>query len=253
LQSRRNGDTSFDRAAFQERMKSLKQLDTVKVAPMSRGVVQAAKPVVVTATPVSTYTSLTSKNMASLKASSAISSAVMKRFMKELNDMSSNPLPNMFIYPGISANGEVCDVLKVLMVGLQDHPMYKDYGFELSIRIPSDYPFRPPQLQCVTPIYHYAISADGRVCLPILHDNWSPAKTIRHVLEDFSDLVHDHKKLDPDCNYAIRSWLSDLLRTDSEAYTTAAIRHTKENAKPIPKSKDANGGYTSEELFSVLA
>jgi ubiquitin-conjugating enzyme E2 R len=60
------------------------------------------------------------------------------------------------------------------------------------LKFPQDYPFSPPDLAFLTPLYHPNIYADGRVCISILHppgedemsgerpeERWNPTQTIK--------------------------------------------------------------------------
>jgi hypothetical protein len=52
--------------------------------------------------------------------------------------------------------------------------------FELDVRLPQDYPFKPPRIDMVTPIYHPSVSR-GRFSLDVLSHMWNPALTVRRV------------------------------------------------------------------------
>merc|ERR1712070_742709 len=102
--------------------------------------------------------------------------------------------------------------------------------YELRLSLPSNYPFSPPRLEFVTPVFHYAVSTEGRVCLPVLQEDWAPSKGLVDVLEDLQDLIHNHTKVDPHANLSLRSWLSDLLRTEPAEYRAQADAHVRANA-----------------------
>jgi ubiquitin-conjugating enzyme E2 D/E len=82
------------------------------------------------------------------------------------------------------------------ITGPADTP-YAGGIFNLEIKFPSEYPYKPPKIMFKTQIYHPNISSSGDICLDILKDNWSPALTIDKVLLSISSLLSDPNPNDP--------------------------------------------------------
>nr|CDP92200.1 Bm8917, isoform a [Brugia malayi] len=80
--------------------------------------------------------------------------------------------------------------------GATPRPPYNNGMFRLRITFPSDYPFKPPHLCFITPIYHPNIDEKGQMCLAILqYDNWKPGTNIENSsLSKFLTLKYAFKK-----------------------------------------------------------
>lgn len=69
----------------------------------------------------------------------------------------------------------------------------------------ADYPFKPPTIKFITPIYHPNVDEKGGVCLPlVLPDNWKPAVKVEQVLQSLVALVND-----PEPDHALRADLAE--------------------------------------------
>ena len=66
----------------------------------------------------------------------------------------------------------------------------------LDVQFPADYPFKPPKIQFVTPVWHCNISSNGIIDLDILGCNHSPSNTLQSLLISISSLLCDPN---PDC------------------------------------------------------
>jgi len=59
---------------------------------------------------------------------------------------------------------------------------YEGGTFRLEVGIPPDYPYRPPRVVFATKVFHPMVAPEGTIDLDILHDSWSPAITLRHII-----------------------------------------------------------------------
>jgi ubiquitin-conjugating enzyme E2 D/E len=223
LNSRCTGEPDFNREALIARMAKLSSVDAVDAAPMQRG------PVLALRKPVAAGPSVPLG--VALEAPKAALSSSNKRILKELREIDAVKLEHFRVCPRLNSDGSLSNTLSIIFLGRREHVAYGGRAFLLNVEMPSEYPFRPPRLSFVTPIHHYAISTDGTICLPTLHDQWSPALSLKKILLDLDVLLHDSSSTDPECNLAQRSWLSDLLRTDPDRYYANAAAHSAKHGK----------------------
>jgi ubiquitin-conjugating enzyme E2 A len=55
----------------------------------------------------------------------------------------------------------------------------------------NEYPHRPPNVRFITQIYHPNVYIDGRICLDILSNEWSPIYDIEALLTSIRSLLND--------------------------------------------------------------
>ncbi|CAD8112469.1 unnamed protein product [Paramecium sonneborni] len=117
----------------------------------------------------------------------------LKRIKKEWDDLSKDLPPNC----------SVClfdkqDYFKwIATITGAEGSLYCGGRFELQIEIPQDYPFRPPKIRFLTPIYHPNINSQGQLSLDVLKDQWSPALKISKLLLIICEVLEDPNPDDP--------------------------------------------------------
>ena len=139
-----------------------------------------------------------------------------RRIQKELEDIKKDP-------PVGCTAGPVGDDLfnwQGTLFGPSDSP-YAGGVFQLSIRFPTDYPFKQPHIQFLTRIYHPNINAAGGICLDILKQQWSPALTISKVLLSIQSMLTDPNPEDP-----LVPDIAALYKTNRDAYEANARQWT---------------------------
>lgn len=97
--------------------------------------------------------------------------------------------------------------------------------FPLSIRFPTDFPFKPPRIRFTTRIYHPNVGPEGDICLDILHDKWSPALSLRSVLVSICSLLTD-----PNPEHGLDNEILNVYRTNKTKYEENAREWTRKYA-----------------------
>ena len=112
-----------------------------------------------------------------------------KRLLKEKKDCQAKGIP--FFYPT-----EDLYMSYAMLLGPAGTP-YENGLYILSFHFHSDYPFKPPKVQFLTPIYHPGINSNGYICLDELRDQWSSALTYAKLLSCIGKLLKEPVADDP--------------------------------------------------------
>lgn len=80
-----------------------------------------------------------------------------------------------------------------LCSGPLDSP-YEGYWFRVKLEWSFDYPFRPPKCTFLDKIWNpYVDFESGKICMDILHHNFSPALTTFHIIISLISLLSENK------------------------------------------------------------
>ncbi|CAG9463956.1 unnamed protein product [Pedinophyceae sp. YPF-701] len=85
--------------------------------------------------------------------------------------------------------------------------------FKLSIEFTEDYPNTAPNVRFASKIFHPNIYADGRICLDILQNKWSPIYDVGAILTSVQSLLSD-----PNCDSPANAEAAQLYRESRREY-----------------------------------
>ncbi len=109
--------------------------------------------------------------------------------------------------------------------GPQNTPYESGY-FYLDIKIPNEYPFKPPVVRFKTRIYHPDVNSQGKICEPILLCDWNPSiqiiDTIIKCRELLENLIPNDDGFVPE--------IANLMVTDREKFNDNARNYTQKYA-----------------------
>jgi len=96
--------------------------------------------------------------------------------------------------------------------------------------MPTDFPFKPPKIKFVTPIYHPSIKDDGSICLDALGERWTPNLSIVTILLQIIELMADPSTENP----VVPAIAQQILQNPEEFNATArkyTITHAQSNTR----------------------
>uniref|UniRef100_A0A8C1QZJ1 Ubiquitin-conjugating enzyme E2 T n=1 Tax=Cyprinus carpio TaxID=7962 RepID=A0A8C1QZJ1_CYPCA len=153
----------------------------------------------------------------------------ISRLKRELQLLSAEPPPGVSCW---QTEGRV-DELQAQIVGGANTP-YEGGVFTLEINIPERYPFEPPKMRFLTPIYHPNIDNAGRICLDALKlppkGAWRPALNISTLLSSIQLLMAEPNPDDP-----LMADISSEFKYNKPLYLEKAKKWTAEHA--VQKNK----------------
>jgi ubiquitin-conjugating enzyme E2 D/E len=144
-----------------------------------------------------------------------------KRLKTEALDLATNPLD------WGSAEPVGGDLFKwtASVLGPDSSP-YRGGVFTLQIAVPTDYPFRAPEVMFQTKVYHPNVKTDsGEICADILKEQWKPTLSIRWVLEVIRTMLDS-----PSIDSPLESEIAAQLKDNPKAFQATAADWTKKYA-----------------------
>merc|ERR1711959_208886 len=138
---------------------------------------------------------------------SFLSSSSAKRLLMELKQVASGAT-GVWLHSGEGVHvfpaQDSLQFWRVLIEGPPGSP-FEAGVFALNVMVPDNYPLSPPRITFETPIYHCNVNDSGKICLNILHEDWSPALSVPKCLEAIRMMMKN-----PDTDYALRSNIADV-------------------------------------------
>ncbi|KAI8433117.1 hypothetical protein MSG28_013967 [Choristoneura fumiferana] len=124
-----------------------------------------------------------------------------------------------------------CDMFLVTMRGPKGTP-YEDGSFKLTITIPEKYPFEPPLVKFVTPVYHPNIDKGGRICMDLLKmppkGAWTPTITLDTLLITLQTLLANPNPDDP-----LMMDIAMEYKENIDTFMKNARAHTEKHAREV--------------------
>ncbi|BDA50956.1 Ubiquitin-conjugating enzyme E2 T [Coccomyxa sp. Obi] len=173
------------------------------------------------------------------------------RMAREIKLLTTEPPPGVCAWP----NNDRYDELSAQIQGPKGS-VYEKGVFTLSVHIPPRYPFEPPQLRFITPVYHPNIDDGGRICLDILNmppkGAWRPALNISTVLASIGLLLADPNPEDGLMTEVAAEYKLNRAAFDMKARQMVE-RHAAAKESTAPESSGRNAEQNSPPAASASA
>lgn len=119
--------------------------------------------------------------------------SVTKRLQNELMQLMMNTPAGISAFPDSESN-----LFKwtATIKGPED-TYYEGLSFKVALEFSENYPYRPPTVTFISPMYHPNVDMSGRICLDILQDQWSAVQNISSVLLSIQSLLGEPNNSSP--------------------------------------------------------
>ena len=133
--------------------------------------------------------------------------------------------------------------LRATIMGVAGTP-YEQGVFKLDVTITERYPYEPPRVRFITPVYHPNIDNNGRICLELLKlppsGCWRPVITIEGILLAIQSLLGSPNPDDPLMENIAQEYRlnKDEFERNARVHTLKHASQNPINAGPKPKNDD---------------
>jgi len=110
------------------------------------------------------------------------------------------------------------------LLGPEDTP-FQGGRFSMTLKIPNEYPFKPPDVNIGTKVFHPNVDKDGNICSKVLGDNWSPQIKLREVL-----LIIRQMFVEPSLESPLDEEAAQLYRNDRNQYNNKVRDYVRQYA-----------------------
>jgi len=115
--------------------------------------------------------------------------------------------------------------------------------FKLLLEFTEDYPNKPPAVRFLSKIFHPNVYADGKICLDILQNQWSPIYDIAAILTSIQSLLSDPNPASP-----ANAEASQLFERDRREYNRRVKVLVEESWLEGAEGEDQKAGATEAEV-----
>ncbi|KAJ1434134.1 ubiquitin-conjugating enzyme/RWD-like protein, partial [Ochromonadaceae sp. CCMP2298] len=139
--------------------------------------------------------------------------------------------------------------LEAEIIGPAETP-YSEGRFKLAVTLGVKYPFEPPQVRFITPVYHPNIDSMGRICLDTLkaqpQGSWAPSVNINTLLLSIRLLLAY-----PNADDCLVPAIAEEYKCNIESFRANARRETVLHAGNVGTGTDSSYSHSSQSVSGV--
>jgi len=163
-----------------------------------------------------------------------------RRIAKDLADIRADTTSQIFA----DTIGDNITDLRGSFKGPSGTP-YEGGTYDVSIKIPNEYPFKPPVMKFTTKIWHPNVSSQtGAICLDTLSTGWSPVLTIKSAMISLQSLLSSPEPKDPQDAVVA----NQMIKSPKEYERQAKEWAVKYAGAPKSFIGESSGGATGEDI-----
>ncbi|QLQ81700.1 hypothetical protein HG537_0F04610 [Torulaspora globosa] len=132
--------------------------------------------------------------------------SVIKRLRNELVQLMMSPTAGLSAFP---MSEEDLTRWSGVIVGNDGTP-YEGLKFRISLEFSEKYPYEPPRVKFVSPMWHPNVDMSGNICLDILKDQWSAVYNVQTILLSLQALLEEPNNGSPLNAVAAELWERDM-------------------------------------------
>ncbi|XP_067387593.1 ubiquitin-conjugating enzyme E2 T isoform X2 [Emydura macquarii macquarii] len=167
------------------------------------------------------------------------------RLKRELLLLTTEPPPGIMCWQ----NANRMDDLRAQILGGANTP-YEKGVFNLEVVVPERYPFEPPKIRFLTPIYHPNIDSAGRICLDVLKlppkGAWRPSLNISTLLTSIQLLMSEPNPDDP-----LMADISSEYKYNKEVFIRNAKQWTEKHASQQERASKTPDEEVTQSKASI--
>nr|CDS16869.1 ubiquitin conjugating enzyme e2 r1 [Echinococcus granulosus] len=179
-----------------------------------------------------------------MAAGANVRGSAVKALQKEFKELAETPVEGFKVALVDESNLFVWDVA----IFGPPQTLYEGGYFKARLSFPPDYPYNPPTMRFINPMFHPNIFENGNVCISILHspgedlfsdehpsEQWNPTQNVRTILLSVISLLNEpniHSAAHVDASVAYRKWVeSKGMEKAYEQRVRELVERTKLDAK----------------------